>query len=93
MSSVALTNRLAITEKPPMTTKRAPSATIAATATSSSGSATAIGPLDRTQQFRALRGEVLAAPQQLADRGIRWRSERLPLFGIELGPLSLVAWR
>ena len=50
-----------------------------------------IGSLDCTQQLCALGREMLAAPQQLADRGIRRRSERPSLFTIELSPLSLVA--
>ena len=80
---VALTNRLAITEKPPTTTKRAPWAAIALTATSSSGSAMPIGSLNRRRELRALGGKVLATPQQRADGSVRRKGKRSPLFGVE----------
>lgn len=91
MSSVARTKRFAITAKPPITTKRAPSLTIAAAATSSSGSSALIAPLHGTQQTHSLRGEMLSAAQQLADRRIGRRRKRFALFRVQPSPLSLVA--
>ena len=89
---VARTKRLAITAKPPITTKRAPARTIAPAATSSSGSrGEAITPVYRAQKPSGLRGEVLPAAQQLSDRSVRWGRQGRPLFGPEPVPFGLVA--
>lgn len=76
---------------PPITTKRASSAAIAATATSSSGSSVSIGSLDGAHQPRRLSREVLSTSQQLTNRRVGWRCQCAALFLVERGPLGLVA--
>ena len=50
-----------------------------------------IGSLNRPQQLRALRGEMLPPTQQLADRRIGRGDQRLSLLGVQASPLGLVA--